>query len=83
MHTYTPHGVCSRAISVELDGDRVSHVEFAGGCDGNLKGIRNLLKGMKAEEAIARMKGVKCGSKGTSCPEQIAFALEEALAAQK
>ena len=82
-HIYRTKGTCSREISFELDGDKVRNVHFVGGCDGNLKGIRNLLKGMKAEEAIARMKGVKCGSKGTSCPEQIAFALEEALAAQK
>ena len=52
MHTYTPRGVCSRAISVELDGDRVSHVEFAGGCDGNLKAVSKLVRGMAVDEAI-------------------------------
>ena len=77
-------GTCSHSTEVTLTQDgTIEDVVVKGGCDGNLKGIRNLLTGMKAEEAIARMKGVKCGSKGTSCPEQIAFALEEALAAQK
>ena len=80
MHTYTPHGVCSRAIHVELDGDTVSHVDFVGGCDGNLKGIAKLLPGMKAEDAIARMEGTTCGRKPTSCPDQIAQALKGALA---
>ena len=78
MHTYTPRGVCSRAISVELDGDRVSHVEFAGGCDGNLHGIMSLVKGMKAEDVVARLEGIRCGGKATSCPDQIAQALKTA-----
>ena len=76
-------GTCSRSTEVTLTPDGViEDVVVVGGCDGNLKGIRQLLRGMKAEDAIDRMKGVKCGNKGTSCPEQIAFALEEALAAQ-
>ena len=82
-YIYKTKGTCSSKIRLDINDGVVTNVVFTGGCDGNLKGIRNLLKGMKAEEAIARMKGVKCGSKGTSCPEQIAFALEEALAAQK
>ena len=79
MYNYTPRGVCSRQISVDLDGDTIKEVSFVGGCNGNLKGICQLLKGMKAEDAIERMKGTLCGSKPTSCPDQIAITLEEAL----
>ena len=77
-------GTCSRSTEVFLSPDGViEDVVVIGGCDGNLKGIRQLLRGMKAEDAIARMKGVRCGNKQTSCPDQIACALEEALAAAK
>ena len=77
-------GTCSRSTDVFLSPDGViEDVVVIGGCDGNLKGIRQLLRGMKAEDAIARMKGVRCGNKQTSCPDQIACALEEALAAAK
>lgn len=77
-------GTCSRSTEVFLSPDGViEDVVVIGGCHGNLKGIRQLLRGMKAEDAIARMKGVRCGNKQTSCPDQIACALEEALAAAK
>ena len=77
-------GTCSRSTEVFLSPDGViEDVVVIGGCDGNLKGIRQLLRGMKAEDAIARMKGVRCGNKQTSCPDQSACALEEALAAAK
>ena len=78
---FKPHGVCSRAIHIDLsdDGQTIEGVSFDGGCNGNLKGICQLLKGMKAEDAIARMKGTTCGSKPTSCPDQISLALQEAL----
>ena len=77
-------GTCSRSTEVFLSPDGViEDVVVIGGCDGNLKGIRQLLRGMKAEDAIVRMKGVRCGNKQTSCPDQIACALEEALAAAK
>ena len=77
-------GTCSRSTEVFLSPDGViEDVVVIGGCDGNLKGIRQLLRGMKAKDAIARMKGVRCGNKQTSCPDQIACALEEALAAAK
>ena len=79
-HIYRTKGTCSREISFELDGDKVRNVHFVGGCDGNLKGIANLLPGMKAEDAIARMEGTTCGRKPTSCPDQIAQALKGALA---
>ena len=81
MHTYKTHGTCSRAISFDIRDGRVHDVSFMGGCNGNLKGICKLLAGMKAEDAIARMKGTTCGSRPTSCPDQISRALEEALAA--
>ena len=81
-HIYRTKGTCSREISFELDGDKVRNVHFVGGCDGNLKGIAKLLPGMKAEDAIARLKGIKCGFKPTSCPDQLARALEEIVQAQ-
>ena len=74
-------GTCSVQTRVELNSDHtIQHVEVLGGCNGNLKGICQLLAGMKAEDAIARMAGITCGSKPTSCPDQIAKALQEALA---
>lgn len=75
-------GTCSVLTKVELNPDHtIEKVEVLGGCNGNLKGICRLLKGMKAEDAAARMKGTLCGSRPTSCPDQIALALEEALKA--
>lgn len=75
--TYTTHGTCSRSIDITVDGDIVSDVVFHGGCSGNTQGISALVKGMKIEDAITRMKGIKCGSKPTSCPDQLATALTE------
>ncbi|MEE0800947.1 MAG: TIGR03905 family TSCPD domain-containing protein [Gemmiger sp.] len=75
-------GTCSVLTKVELNSDHtIESVSVLGGCNGNLKGICQLLKGMKAEDAIARMEGTTCGSKPTSCPDQIAQTLKEALAA--
>ena len=74
--TYTPHGVCSRQILLELDGNKVSNVRFIGGCSGNTQGVAALVKGMTVDEAIARLKGIQCRN-GTSCPDQVAQALEE------
>ena len=79
-HIYTPNGVCSRQINIELDANGViKSCQFIGGCGGNTKGICQLVKGMDAEEAINRLKGIDCGGRGTSCPDQLAYALEEAL----
>ena len=75
---YKTHGVCSSMIHVELDGDKIKDVDFVGGCNGNLQGISSLVKGMKVEDAIERLDGIKCGSKATSCPDQLAQALKEA-----
>ena len=81
---FKPRGVCSKNIHVELDdaGEVIEGVAFTGGCNGNLKGISSLVVGMKAEDAIARLKGIKCGFKPTSCPDQLARALEEIVQAQ-
>ncbi len=81
--TYTRKnkGVCSLTTEVSLTDDGViESVAVVGGCNGNLKGMCSLLKGLRAEEAVSRLKGLTCGSKQTSCPDQIALALEEALA---
>lgn len=77
---YKTHGVCSSMIHIELDGDKIKDVDFVGGCNGNLQGISSLVKGMKVEDAIERLDGIKCGSKATSCPDQLAKALREAIA---
>lgn len=77
---YTPRGVCSRFFTIEVEDGVVQSVQIAGGCDGNLKGIASLLRGMPVEDAIQRMEGIRCGGKATSCPDQIAHALRGALA---
>lgn len=77
---YETYGTCSMEIIVDLDSDHtVKNVEFIGGCSGNTQGVASLVKGMKAEEAIERMEGIRCGSKDTSCPDQLAKALKLAL----
>ena len=79
-YLYKTKGTCSTMIEVELDGHIVKDVKFTGGCNGNLQGISALVKGMKPEEAISRLKGIRCGFKPTSCPDQLAHALEEMIA---
>lgn len=78
-YTYTTHGVCSRQIMIDLDGETIKEVAFLGGCHGNTQGVSALVKGMNAYEAIERLKGIRCGGRSTSCPDQLATALEEAL----
>lgn len=73
---YKPSGVCSSAINIEVEKGVIRSVEFTGGCNGNLQGISRLVEGMKVEEAISRLKGIRCGFKSTSCPDQLARALE-------
>ena len=77
---YITKGTCSRSIEIEMDNTKVKSVQFNGGCNGNLKGIGALVEGMEAQEVIDRCKGIKCGMRGTSCPDQLAKALEEYLA---
>ena len=79
-YTYTPRGVCSRRMVVELsDSGVIENVRIDGGCSGNLQGISRLVVGMKAEEAIARMEGISCGGTPTSCPDPLAQALRKAM----
>lgn len=79
-YNYTTRGVCSRSISVEIDQNNIiKKVAFAGGCHGNTQGVCALVEGMKAEDVIARLRGINCGGRGTSCPDQLANAIEEAL----
>lgn len=74
---YTPKGVCSRKMIIEIDGDTVKSLSVIGGCHGNLQGISSLVKGMKVDEVISRLDGIDCSGKGTSCPAQLALALKQ------
>lgn len=78
-YTYHPQGVCSRLIEIEIVDDIIQNISFVGGCNGNLKGISALSRGMNVEEAIERCEGIICGTKGTSCPDQLARALRAAM----
>lgn len=79
MIVYKTQGVCSREISFSLEDGKISNVSFVGGCNGNLQGISSLVNGMDAKEAITKLKGIRCGSKLTSCPDQLAKAIEQNL----
>ena len=74
--SYKTNGVCSRTIYLEIENDTVKSVRFEGGCNGNTKGISALVEGMKVEDVIKRLEGIKCGFKSTSCPDQLAEALK-------
>ena len=80
--TYTRRnkGTCSRQTTVVIEDGILKDIEIVGGCDGNIKGVISLCKGMKATDAIARLKGITCGFKSTSCPDQLDLCIEEALA---
>ena len=81
VYNYRTRGVCSQEMRIELNDDHtIKDVAIIGGCNGNLQGISRLVEGMKAEDAIERMRGIRCGFKDTSCPDQLAIALTEALA---
>lgn len=77
---YIPRGVCSREINFEIEDNKVKDVSFVGGCNGNLQGIGRLVEGMDVNEVISRIEGIRCGHKSTSCPDQLAEALKQALA---
>ena len=80
MHyEYTTKGTCSRTIFFDVEDGILHNVEFIGGCNGNLKGIGALVEGMKVEDVIDRVDGIRCGTKSTSCPDQLAKALKETL----
>ena len=77
--TYKTQGVCASEISFDLIDGHVFNVKFKGGCRGNTQGVAALVKGMSIDEAISRLSGIKCGSKATSCPDQLATALKEVV----
>lgn len=74
---YKTKGVCARNIKIDVEGDIVKKVSFDGGCNGNTKGVASLVEGMKIDDVIEKLEGIKCGFKGTSCPDQLATALKE------
>lgn len=76
-YRYEPEGVCSREMIINMDGDIIKSVEIVGGCPGNTVGVSHLVKGMNINEAISKLKGIPCRDKGTSCPDQLARALEK------
>lgn len=76
-YEFTPHGVCSQKMLIEVEDGIVRDLKVFGGCHGNLQGISSLVKGMKIEDVIERLEGIRCGAKPTSCPDQLAQALKE------
>lgn len=76
-HTYKTKGVCAREIEIEVENDVVKSVKFLGGCAGNTQGVAKLVAGMTIDQVIDRLKGIRCGFKSTSCPDQLSTALEQ------
>lgn len=79
MYTYEPKGVCSRRITFDIKNNVIQNVHFLGGCDGNLQGLSKLIEGMDPTDVIKKLSGIKCGNKNTSCPDQLATALKQAI----
>ena len=77
-YTYSTRGTCSSQIRFDIDGDVIRRVRFTGGCNGNLQGVSRLVEGMTVEQIEKRLKGIRCGGKPTSCPDQLARAVREA-----
>lgn len=77
--SYTPKGVCSRKIDIEIEDGIVKKVHFTGGCNGNTQGVATLVEGMKVEDVIRKLEGINCNGRGTSCPAQLAEALKASL----
>ncbi|MBP3274968.1 MAG: TIGR03905 family TSCPD domain-containing protein [Butyrivibrio sp.] len=77
--TYKTKGTCSTQIDLDVVDGLIRNVKFTNGCNGNLQGISKLVEGMKAEEAIEKLRGIKCGFKNTSCPDQLSYAIEQAM----
>lgn len=77
-YKFKPSGVCSREMIIDLDGDIIKSVKIIGGCAGNTVGVSRLIEGMQIDEAIKRLKGIPCGFRSTSCPDQLSIALQEA-----
>ena len=78
-HEYVTRGTCARKIYFDLENGKVSNVQFVSGCSGNTQGVARLVEGMDAEEVVRRLKGIRCGMKSTSCPDQLATAIEQAM----
>ncbi len=78
-HTYKTNGVCARQLSFDIEDGIVKNVHFVGGCSGNTQGVAKLAEGMKAEELVERLSGIRCGFKSTSCPDQLAKAIKSVL----
>ncbi len=78
-HKHKNKGTCSSQVQFDIESGKVHNVVFSGGCNGNLQGIAALVEGMDAEEAVRKLKGINCGYKATSCPDQLSQAIEEAL----
>ena len=76
-YRFTPRGVCSREMIVEIEGEVIKTLKILGGCPGNTVGLTQLVQGRKIDEVIEKLKGIPCGMRGTSCPDQLAKALEE------
>lgn len=79
MHSYKTSSVCAKEITFEIKDGKLFNINFVGGCPGNLIGISKLVEGLDAKEAVKKLKGVDCRDKGTSCPDQLAMAIEEVL----
>lgn len=77
VYSYEPKGVCSMQMNIEVEGNIIKSVKIIGGCAGNTQGVAALVAGMEIDEAIKRLKGIDCMGRGTSCPDQLAIALEE------
>ena len=82
-YSYRPQGVCSVQMNIETEGDTVKKVKILGGCNGNGQGVSRLVEGMKIDDVISRLEGIRCGFKSTSCPDQLAQALKEMKAAEQ
>ena len=82
MYSYRPRGVCSQRMEIETEDGKIRSLSVLGGCDGNLQGIARLVEGMEIDEAIRRLEGIRCGSKPTSCPDQLAQALKQIRAGE-
>ncbi|MCR5342068.1 MULTISPECIES: TIGR03905 family TSCPD domain-containing protein [unclassified Butyrivibrio] len=76
---YKTKGTCSTQIDIEVEDGIIKSVAFTNGCNGNLQGVSRLVEGMKAEDAISKLRGIKCGFKNTSCPDQLSYAIEQAM----
>ena len=82
MYSYRPRGVCSQRMEIETEDGKIRSLSVLGGCDGNLKGISRLIRGMSVQEVVDRLEGIRCGGKPTSCPDQLAQALKACRAGE-